>query len=84
MWSTKVTENLNKRAEKSCPHRVDPYGSDWEKYEVIHHDETLPNGDFINFKYTIHIEEGMMLKYTCLKSNLTGISCSNESGNYMS
>jgi hypothetical protein len=26
--STKVTEILNKRAEKSCLHRVDPYGSD--------------------------------------------------------
>jgi hypothetical protein len=26
--SIKVTEKLNKRAEKSRPHRVDPYGSD--------------------------------------------------------
>jgi hypothetical protein len=29
MWSTKVIKKLNKRAEKSRPHKVDPYGSDW-------------------------------------------------------
>jgi hypothetical protein len=76
MWSTKVIEKLNKIAEKSHLHRVDPYGSDRGDYEVIHHGKTLPNGDFKIFKYTIHIEEGMMLKCTCLKPNLTGLSCS--------
>jgi SWIM zinc finger len=76
MWSTKVTEKLNKRAKKSRPHMVDLYGSDREDYEVIHHGETLPNGDFKNFKYTVHIEEGMMSKCTCLKPNLTSIPCS--------
>jgi hypothetical protein len=49
---------------------VDLYGSDRGDYEVIH------NGDFKNFKYTIRIEEDIISKYTCLKSNLTGISCS--------
>jgi hypothetical protein len=44
-------------------------------YEVIHHSEILPNGDFKNFKYTIHIEECMISKYTRLKSDLTDISC---------
>jgi SWIM zinc finger len=76
VWSTKVTEKLNKRAEKSRPQRIDPYSSDQGDYEFIHHDETLPNGDFKNFKYTVHIEEDMMLKCTCLKPNLTGIPCS--------
>jgi SWIM zinc finger len=65
-----------KRAEKLRSRRVDPYGSDRGDYEVIHHDETLPNGDFENFKYTIHIEEGMLSKCTCLKPNLTSIPCS--------
>jgi hypothetical protein len=54
-------------------HRVDLYGFDRGNYEVIHHSETLPNGDFKNFKYTVHIEEDMMSKCTCLKSNLIGI-----------
>jgi hypothetical protein len=31
-----------------------------EWYEVIHHGETLPNSDFKNFKYTLHIEECIM------------------------
>jgi hypothetical protein len=75
VWSTKVTEKLNKIAKKSRPRRVDPYGSDRGDYEVIHHGETLPNGDFEHFKYTVHIEEDMMSKCTCLKSNLTSISC---------
>jgi hypothetical protein len=55
-WSTKVTKKLNKRAEKSHPHRVDLYVSDRGDYEVIHHGETLSNDDFENFKYTIYIE----------------------------
>jgi SWIM zinc finger len=76
VWSTKVTKKLNKRAEKSRSHMVDPYGSDRGDYEIIHHGETLPNGDFKNFKYTIPFEEGMMSKCMCLKSNLTGIPCS--------
>jgi hypothetical protein len=77
VWSTKVTGKLNKIAEKSRPHRLDPYGSDrgGGDYEVIHHSETLPNGDFEIFKYTIHIEEDMESKCTCLKPNLTSISC---------
>jgi hypothetical protein len=75
VWSTKVTEKLNKRAKTSCPHMVDPYGSDGGDYEVIHHGEILLNGDFKNFKCTIHIEEGMMSKCTCLKLNLTCIPC---------
>jgi hypothetical protein len=37
LWSTKVTEKLNKKAKKSRPQRVDPYGSDRGDYEVIHH-----------------------------------------------
>jgi hypothetical protein len=45
-------------------------------YEVIHHGETLHNGDFENFKYIVHIEEDMMSKCTYLKLNLTGIPCS--------
>jgi hypothetical protein len=45
-------------------------------YKVIHHGETLSNGDLENFKYTVHIQEDMTLKYTCLKPNLTGIPCS--------
>jgi hypothetical protein len=65
VWLTKVTEKLNKRAEKSRPHRVDPYDSDRGDYEVIHHGEILSNSDFENFKYTVN--EGMMsgltLKY---------------------
>jgi hypothetical protein len=69
----KVIEKLNKRVEKSRPHRVNPNGSDRGDYEIIHHDETLSNDDFKNFKYIVHIEECMMSKYTCLKSNLTGI-----------
>jgi SWIM zinc finger len=36
----------------------------------------VPNGDLKNFKYTVHIEEGMISKCTCLKLNLTGIPCS--------
>jgi hypothetical protein len=76
IWSKKVIEKLNKRAEKSCLYRVDPYGSDRGDYEVIHHGEPLFNGDFENFKYTVHIKECMMLKYTCLKPNLIGIPCS--------
>jgi hypothetical protein len=78
MWSTKVIKKLNKRAEKSRPHKVDPYGSDWGggDYEVIHHGEILSNGDFENFKYTVHIEEDIMSKCACLKLNLTGISYS--------
>jgi predicted RNA-binding protein len=40
VWSTKVTGKLNKRAETL------PYGSDRGNYKVIHHGETLPNGDF--------------------------------------
>jgi SWIM zinc finger len=72
----KVIEKVNKRVEKSRPHRVNPNGSDRGDYEIIHHDETLSNDDFENFKYIVHIEEGMMSKYTCLKSNLTGIPCS--------
>jgi SWIM zinc finger len=75
VWSIKVIKKLNKRAEKLCPHRVDSYDSDRGDYKVIYHGETLPNGDFKNFKYTVHIEEDMMSKCTCLKSNLTGISC---------
>jgi hypothetical protein len=47
--STKVTEKLNKRAKKLRPHMVDPYGSDQRDYEVIHHGETIPNGDFKNY-----------------------------------
>jgi hypothetical protein len=62
VWSTKITEKLKKIAEKSRPHRVDPYGSNRGGYEVIHHGETLPNGDFKNFKYIVHIKEGMMSK----------------------
>jgi SWIM zinc finger len=65
-----------KIAEKSRPHWVDPYGSNREDYKVIHHGETLPNGDFKNFKYIVHIKEGMMSKCMCLKSKLTGIPCS--------
>jgi hypothetical protein len=76
VWSTKVTEKLNKIAKKSRPHWIDPYGSGRGGYEIIHHGETLPNCDFENFNYIVHIEEGMMLKCTCLKLNLTGISCS--------
>jgi hypothetical protein len=48
--SIKVTEKLNKRAEKSRPHRVDPYGSDRGYYVVIHHGERLPNGDLSTLK----------------------------------
>jgi hypothetical protein len=40
IWSTKVTEKLNKRAKKSRPHRIDPYDSDRGGYEIIHHGET--------------------------------------------
>jgi SWIM zinc finger len=76
VWSTKVTKKLNKRAGKSRPHRVDSYGSDRGDYEVILCGETLPNDDFKNFKYIVHIEEDMMSKCTCLKSTLTGIPCS--------
>jgi MULE transposase domain/SWIM zinc finger len=76
LWSRKVTEKLNKRAEKSRSHRVDPYGSDLGDYEVIHHGETLSNGDYENFKYTVNIKEGSMPKCDCLKPNLTGIPCS--------
>jgi hypothetical protein len=74
----KLPRKLNKRAKKSRPYRVDPYGSDQGggDYEVIHHGETLPNYDFENFKYTVHIEEVIMSKYMCLKPNLTSIPCS--------
>jgi hypothetical protein len=60
VWSTKFTEKLNKRAKKSRPHRVDPYGSDRGDYEIIHHSKILSNGDFKNFKYTVHIETCMI------------------------
>jgi hypothetical protein len=53
VWSTKVTEKLNKRTEKSRQHRVNPYGSDRGDYEVIHHGETLPNDDFKNTPSTL-------------------------------
>jgi SWIM zinc finger len=76
LWSRKVTDKLIKRAEKSRPHKVDPYGYDLGDYEVIHHDETLPNGDYENFKYTVNIKEESMPKCDCLKPDLTGIPCS--------
>jgi SWIM zinc finger len=76
LWSRKVINKLTKRAKKSRPHRVDPYGSDLGDCEVIHHGETLPNGDYENFKYTVNIKEGYIPKCDCLKSNLTGIPCS--------
>jgi hypothetical protein len=66
VWSTKVIKKLNKRAKKLRPHMVDPYGSDQGDYEVIHHGEILPNSDFENFKYTVHIKEGMVSKCSCL------------------
>jgi hypothetical protein len=71
VWSTNIIEKLNKRAKKSRSHGVDPYGSDRGEgmgdYEVIHHGETLPNGDFKNFKYIIHIVEDMMSKIYMFK-----------------
>jgi hypothetical protein len=76
VWSTKVTEKLNKRAKKSRPHRVDPYGSDQGDYEVIHRGEILSNSDFKKFNYIVHVEEGIMSKYMCLKLNLTSKPCS--------
>jgi hypothetical protein len=69
----RLPKNQIKELKKSRVHRVDLYGFDRGNYEVIHHSETLPNGDFKNFKYTVHIEENMMSKCTCLKSNLIGI-----------
>jgi hypothetical protein len=38
--------------------------------------KNLHNGDFKNFKYTVHIEEDMVLKCTYIKSYLTSIPCS--------
>lgn len=76
VWSRSVTEKLIKRGDKSRPHRVDPYRSEQGDFEVLHQGETLPNGEFENFKYHVLLEEGVFTRCTCLKPNLTGIPCS--------
>jgi hypothetical protein len=79
VWSTKITEKLNKELKNHAHTGLTLMAlirRGGGGYEVIHHGETLPNGDFKNFKYTVQIEEGMMSKCTSLKPNLTGISYS--------